>query len=240
MVRITDVNQKYAGAEPKFSGVLASSEVISTLNWYAQNKVNKDSHKYALTYFKKKHKIDISSVIKSEPSTFGFLCRILTNGGLLPNENKIWFEEKQQQILKKVNTPAIEEDDDTSTATTAVINIQDRIRQKAGECIGELEGQIDDMMINSFSSIPEPYGVMHTLNIKAPHASKINAYFLKQKVKYEEVLNTADKLLKEGYSNFTKSEIKKIMLYCDRVIAAGKKIQELSKKTRKPRKKKVD
>jgi len=237
MVRITDVNQKFAGAEPKFSGVLAASEVISTLNWYAQNKVNKDSHKYAISYFKKKHKIDISSVIKSEPSTFGFLCRILTNGGLLPAENKNWFEEKQQLILKKVSTPVVVEEDDTPST---VINIQDRIKLKAGECIGELEGQIDDMILNKFNSIPEPYGVMHTMSIKSPQASKINAYFIKLKVKYEEVLNTTDKMLKEGYSNFSKSEIKKIMLYCDRVIAAGKKIQEISKKTRKPRKKKVD
>jgi len=36
------------------------------------------------------------------------------------------------------------------------------------------------------------------------------------------------------------TEIKKIITYCDRVIAAGKKIQGDSRKTRKPRRKKVD
>ena len=121
-----------------------------------------------------------------------------------------------------------------------VINIQERIRQKAGECIGELEGQIDEMILGDFQVIPEPYGVMHTMGIKSPHASKINAYFEKEKKRYTEILNTTDKLLKEGYSNFSKTEIKKIVAYCDRVITAGKKIQGDSRKTRKPRRKKVD
>jgi len=236
MVRITDVNQKFAGAEPKFSTTLEASEFTQTLNWYAQNKVKKDSQKYAQTFFKKKHKVDISGALKMEPSTFGFLCRIISNGGTLPAEHKTWFEEKEKELLQKAKNVVVIVDDTPSN----VINIQERIKQKASECVGELEGQIDEMILSDFQVIPEPYGIMHTMGIKSPHASKINAYFEKEKKRYSEVLTTTDKLLKEGYSNFNKTEIKKIITYCDRVIAAGKKIQGDSRKTRKPRRKKVD
>ena len=45
--------------------------------------------------------------------------------------------------------------------------------------------------------------------------------------------------LKEGYSNFSKSEIKKLIAYCDLIITDAMKISGESIQTRKPRKRKV-
>ena len=48
-----DANQKFAGAEPKFSTELSQIDLSKALSWYAQNKDSKDSQKYASDFFKK-------------------------------------------------------------------------------------------------------------------------------------------------------------------------------------------
>ena len=79
MARITDANLAFAGHEPKFSVELSAIDMIKTLSWYSQNKDTKDAVKWATEYFKKKLKLDVSSVIKEFPSTFGILFKNISN-----------------------------------------------------------------------------------------------------------------------------------------------------------------
>jgi hypothetical protein len=52
-------------------------------------------------------------------------------------------------------------------------------------------------------------------------------------------LTTDDSDIKEAYSNFTKSQLKKLISYCDQVIVDGMKLAGEAIKTRKPRKRKT-
>jgi len=45
--------------------------------------------------------------------------------------------------------------------------------------------------------------------------------------------------LKEGYSNFSKTEVKKIIAYCDQVILDCQKVSAITTASRKPRKRKA-
>ena len=92
MARITDANMIYAGTEPKFSAELSQLDLMKTLSWYAQNKDTKDAQKWACDFLKKKHKLDVSSVIKNQSPTFGFVCRIVSNGGVLSTKDQLWVE----------------------------------------------------------------------------------------------------------------------------------------------------
>ena len=107
MARITDANLAFVGQEPKFSVELSSIDMIKTLSWYSQNKDTKDAVKWATEYFKKKQKLDVSSVIKTYPSTFGFICRIVLNGGQLCMKDQLWFDGMVSQIKDKLNEPVI-------------------------------------------------------------------------------------------------------------------------------------
>jgi L-cysteine desulfidase len=117
-------------------------------------------------------------------------------------------------------------------------NIQDRIREKASECIGELEGLLDEYIISKFTSNPKPYGIMHTLNIKGVHTNRILEHWKRIRAEYDNALTTEDELIKEGYSNFSKTEIKKIVGFCDSVITDAMKVVSEANKTRKPRQRK--
>jgi hypothetical protein len=134
--------------EPKFTKELTKVELSQTLNWYTQNRDKKAALKYATDYFKKKLKLSAESTLKKEPSTFGFICRIVTNGGQLSPKDVEWFNGEIDRIkseLKK-EKPAVVEEVVESTAP----NIQDRINEKVHDCIGELEGQLDDYIMSEF------------------------------------------------------------------------------------------
>ena len=223
--------------EPKFTKELTKVELSQALNWYTQNRDNKASLKYATDYFKKKLKLSAESTLKKEPSTFGFICRIVTNGGLLSPKDVEWFNGEIARIkseLKK-EKPAVVEEVVESTAP----NIQDRINEKVHDCIGELEGQLDDYIMSEFKDMGSAYGVMHTYEIKGVHANKIIKIYQKKKLHYEEVLDSDDKQFKEGYSNFKRMQLKKIIGYINSVIDDATKIKTASLKNRKPRVRKI-
>jgi hypothetical protein len=237
MARITDANMIYAGAEPKHTGVLTKLRLASTLNWYSQNKASKDAEKYACDYFKKNFKLDASEQVKDQSPTFGFVCRILTNGGQLPEENQKWFDDTVEQIkqgtqTKKVKKVVVKKD------TGPVLNIQDRIRERASECIGELEGQIDELITSKFSADVSPYAMMHSMEIKGVHVRHISEWSKKLRVEFDDVLNTKDAQVKEGWSNLTKPQMKKLIAYCDQVLLDCNKLAGEAVKSRKPRKRK--
>ena len=98
--------------EPKFTKELTKDELSQTLNWYTQNRDKKAALKYATDYFKKKLKLSAESTLKKEPSTFGFICRIVTNGGLLSPKDVEWFNGEIARIksdLKKEKPAVVEE-----------------------------------------------------------------------------------------------------------------------------------
>jgi hypothetical protein len=217
--------------EPKFSGDLSQTQLTQALSWYAQNRDSKDATKYAIEYFKKKLKIQAPDGLKSQPSTFGFICRIVSLGGVLNDSNNTWFND----IIKKLQeeTPV----DKTTTAT--VVSIQDHIKRKASDCIGELEGQIDELITSDFKANVSPYATMTGMDAKGAHTKFIIEHFKTRRVEYDVALTTTDDDVKEAYSNFTKSQLKKLIAYCDQVIVDGMKLAGEAVKTRKPRKRKA-
>jgi hypothetical protein len=216
--------------EPKFSGDLSQTQLTQALSWYAQNRDSKDATKYAIEYFKKKLKIQAPDGLKSQPSTFGFVCRIVSLGGVLNDSNNTWFND----IIKKLQ----EETPVAKTTTAIVVSIQDHIKRKASDCIGELEGQIDEMITSDFKTNVSPYATMTGMDAKGAHTKFIIEHFKTRRVEYDVALTTDDADLKEAYSNFTKPQLKKLIAYCDQVIVDGMKIAGEAVKTRKPRKRK--
>jgi hypothetical protein len=237
MARITDANMIYAGTEPKFTAEVSQIDLMKSLSWYAQNKDSKDAYKWACDFLKKKHKLDVSSVIKNQSPTFGFVCRIVSNGGVLSTKDQVWLDgeiENLKHSLKNRKQPVVVDE-----PKVVVPNIQDRIREKASECIGELEGQLDDLILSKFSTEVSPYAVMHTLEIKGVHTKHISDWFKTKRIEFDDVLHTTDAELKEGYSNFSKPQLKKLIAWCDQVILDCGKIAGEAVKSRKPRKRKT-
>ena len=238
MTRILDAYAIFEGEEPIFSTELTKIDMVKTLNWYCQNKVSKDAEKYILTYFKKNHKLNLEAEeLKSCSTTFGYICRIITNGGILNSTNQMWFDEKVQEIKKSISTKKVAPVNVVAVKSN-VISIQDRMAEKISIVAGELEGSVDDYVLNDFNKTPSPYSIMSD-TIKAMHSPKIVTIFKKHRDEIELAIASDDEQLKEGYSHRSKSQLKKLAAYYNLIISDAIKLSEESKQGRKPRKTKA-
>lgn len=229
-----EIEEKMTGAEPKFTNKeLSNGEMVQALNWYAANRDVKQSLKYAQDYFKKNKKSVSQQAIASQVTTFGFLCRLKTNGANFSESQEYSFNRYISYIDNHVEVKIDEEKPKTN-----VITIQDRIDEKVREVIGDIEGLLDDFIIGEYKKVFSPYAVMQD-RVKAIHANRIMQFYKKKRQEYDAVLNSTDKDIKEGYSNFNRTQLKKIVAICDQVITDCMKISGESKQTRKPRKRKV-
>jgi hypothetical protein len=236
MARVLDVNELFTGSEPKLQKELSNAELSSALSWYSQNKSKKDSTKYAVDYFKKKLKIKIDpSIVKSVASTFGFVCRMVTNGATLSSKDAEWFAKEIEEVKKlQSNVKTVVVDVDKTKP-----NIQDRIKEKSSMCIGELEGMVDEFYLSDFSKEMSPIALMQNMEIKSVHSRFIVDWAKRKRGEFDTVLNTDDKEVKEAYSNFKKIGLKRMISFFDQVILDCGKINTTSAVTRKPRKRKV-
>ena len=105
------------------------------------------------------------------------------------------------------------------------------MKEKVSEIAGDLEGAIDDYILSNFAKIPSPYGVMHG-RVKGKHAKMLVPIFEKRRDEFQEVLDTEDKDLKEGYSNFSRVELKKLVSFCNLIIEDAMKLGNESKKVK--------
>ena len=229
-----EIQEKVSGAEPKFQGKeLSNIEMVQALNWYANNRDNKTSLKYANDYFKKMKKEVSQSAIASAVATFGFLCRLKTNGAI--------FSESHEQSFKKYidyieNYVEIREEEQRPKVN--VITIQDRILEKTRDVIGELEGAFDEYILSKYTKTFNPLAIMDG-KVKAIHAVKIIEFYKKRRQEFSYLIITTETDLLEGYSNFNKTQMKKLIAVCDNIIRDCVTISDEAKVTRKPRKRKA-
>lgn len=222
-----------SGGEPTFTAdSISKIGIIRALNWYSTNRDAKASIKYVTEYFKK-NKLKLNTdALESQVHTFGWVCRIVSRGAVLSKENRQWFDERVKLCTLTKEKATVD------APVSNVISIQDRIKQKTDEIAGELEGSIDDYILSEFKKIPSPHSIMQD-KIKPVHASRIVDAFKKSRTEIYDALSSDDDQLKEGYSNFTKLQLKKLLAYYDLIINDAIKLSDEVKQTRKPRKRKV-
>ncbi len=216
---------------PNYVKIESQSDIASVLNWYNANKDAKASAKYIAEYAKKnkiKGKLDTS---KSFQVT-GFLCRIISRGTIVTDELAQQTKEKVIELMSKDDKDEVEDDLDVY-----IVSIQDRMKEKVSEIAGDLEGAIDDYILSKFAKIPSPYGVMHG-RVKGKHAKLLVPIFEKRRDEFQEVLDTEDKELKEGYSNFSRVELKKLVSFCNLIIEDAMKLGNEAKAVKKPKRRK--
>ena len=80
-------------AEPKYEKLESQSDIAAALNWYNSNKDSKTAAKY-ITEFAKKNKLKGRVNTGKSYTTTGYLCRMITNGTVFPDDVK-------QDILKR-------------------------------------------------------------------------------------------------------------------------------------------
>ena len=215
--------------EPKFVGTMSKLDMMNALNWYHQNFENKDAQRFVEEYIKRNKLTGRLDTSKSY-LTMGWLCRIVTNGNDIGESGNKTLRLNLPQIITIEKSAVI----DSAAPAVPTISIQDRLREKIAEIAGELDGAVDEYITSDYKTQKSPFAIMKD-TAKGVHAHRLVDIFRKHRIEFDNVLNTTDNQVKEGYSNFTKPQLKKVIAYYDQIIMDALKIAGEAKESRKPR-----
>lgn len=235
------VNQLLNIEEPTYPGLpteLSSHDIALSLNWYSQNRDKEQSHKYLAEYCKSK-KIKVSQrQLEMQVPTLGFVCRMLTRGAILDAKSQEWLGTRLKH-MSLVRDKLFNEQQETHTPVPVVkpVTIQDRLKAKSSQCIGALEGLVDEFILSDFKTQPNFLSVLRAHEIKVPHGATIINFFKKNRDEFKLAHDGTDNVLNEGYSNYTVPQLKKMENLYDQIISDVLTVmgesKVLKKKTRK-------
>ena len=256
-LHIRSADTKYLGDEPTWKFQPESERRVSRLanafNWYNYYLGKKEVKEFVADWLDrhedKNAKAFRSIPEQSIPSTMGWLCRMNTMGLDLTEHELLYIENSVSELLsknkpaKKLSAQAQASADAKAEqqAETVRITIQDRLREKVSECAGEIDGMFDDFITAGakMSADYKPITLIRGMNIAPQMVNTIAEDWKKRVAEFEEVLEGKDAQLVEGYSPWTKIQIKNFVKFAEQVIADCGNYVQIKKVERKPRAKKA-
>jgi hypothetical protein len=230
-------DEKFMGPEPTLAEDCTDSDLAKAFNWYNYCCDNNQAKEFVIEYLRKikydKNEIKKFGRAKINNST-GWMARILTNGGHLPEG----YGERMGAAIKAAIASVEPEVDNEPVVVKNVVSIQDRINNKASELIGELEEQIDILIVNGTNSFNAGNWFRNN-NVKPQIASKIAAHYRPLYIELYDAFEGKDKELKEAYRHLKKLQLKNYVEFVRSILASAEARSITERASRKPRKKKV-
>ena len=239
-----DADAKYFGPEPEFnSDNINKLNLGEALTWYHHFYDKKDAKEFIAQYLDFTGKIVEAKALRrvsdsNVTTTYGFVARCVLRGyndentiNKLSSEiERLLTEDKEEVVAEEVTT------------TTVVIkpNIQDRMREKALEAGGELEGQWDEYFLGGCKkeSNINPVSVLTQHNVLPQHINILTSAWQRKLDEYTELQIGKDEQLNEAYSYLGKVQVRNIIGVIDKVISDLNSYVNIKKAGRKPRAKK--
>lgn len=225
-------------AQPTDNRISALSKAFS---WYNYFYGKKDARDMIVNYLESQDRKADVRTLKSIPDssirlTTGWLCRMKMVGLQLDDHEEIKLDVLLKEILASKQT--VEAEADVAVEGPAKPNIQDRLREKVGECAAELDAMFDEFMLagSKMSADYKPIMVIRGMNVVPQMISEISNRWKRKLVEFEEAVEGRDPLLVEAYSYLTKIQLRNCVKFCEAVINDCGAYVQIKKVERKPRK----
>ena len=237
---------KYVGHEPEWRVQPTSNRTSSLSNafgWYNYFYGKKDAKDFIGAYLDAHERGKDARRIRTLPDsqirlTTGWLCRMVTRGLELSESEQIKLDNLIAELLTVKQDDAVEK---TEEAKPTGPTIQDRLREKASECAGEIEGLFDDFVTAGarMSAQFQPITIIRGHNVAPQLISQIQQIWKHHLVELEAAVAGKDPQLVEGYSFLTKNQLKQMVKFAEQVITDCNNYVQIKKVERKPRAKKA-
>ena len=137
----------------------------------------------------------------------------------------------------------VDPEEEVKVESQVTYNIQDRIKEQAGQMSEEIDYAIDSFILDPNNFDPKAVKIVNLLRgkgAKGPHARYIKTYFQKGAAELAELSSgNADEQLREAYKHLPRKNVKKLIEFYDSVLAACDQIAAEAKILKKPRAKKI-
>jgi len=233
------------GMEPTWQTQPADNRVSAlsrAFSWYNYFYGKKDARDMIVAYLEAHdRKADVRTLKRIPDSsirlTTGWLCRMTLVGLELNDHEQIQLDSLLKEVLESKQDDVVEEAPPVED-TVSKITIQDRLREKVGECAGELEGLFDEFLDNGakMSADFKPISIIRSKNVAPQMIGTIADIWKRRQTEFEEVIAGKDPQLVEGYSHLGKVQLRNVLKFCETVINDCGAYVQIKKVERKPRK----
>lgn len=222
------------GTEPCVTIDRYTTELNTALYWYSEHCDEKKRRKYAIEHFAKKDKkaevLALNKATDFEIRQIGIICRLIAREQHVSDVHLSWLDKTVKELIEKYSITKVEE----KKKTAVVINIQDRIDESAKKYAAEIDYEIDQFVINKSSDF-DAKNFLLANSISAPVAKRIGEFYQPMIKEIAEAIAGDDDQLVEGYSNFTKRELKKYLQFLESIVQDCQQQVQTAKATRAPR-----
>jgi hypothetical protein len=227
------------GSEPKARdwNEAPRGELMRVFNWYSYEKDRKEAHGYVRSWLKKEDskkvaawdRIDLNLFVP----TYGWVARMIQQGSTMPAS---YVERMLDHIEYCIINTETEVKVDVQPATNKK-SIQDSMAEKQAEFLGEVEGEIDNFIVNAYRdtgySLYKYCQGHHTANQYM--AAVIT---LCERRLAELALIGKDEQVTEAYTHLGKRDIKAYQTFLNQLVDDAAKYASFKKANRKIRVKK--
>jgi hypothetical protein len=228
------------GDEPSVSTDNYKEQLLRALNWYNANRDEKEYRQYAEYYVKHTptlvgYAYAVAKAPFEEIRAIGAIGRLVRRGQHVAIEDNVRILERLEAIQKKYGKRPKQV---KPVATKAVVSVQDRMNEAARLHCAEVDAAIDEFAVNKISDFSlKSYLV--TNNVSGPVAKKIGEFYAPLAQELADAVAGKDAQLKDGYSNFSKTHLKRFAAFVKQLVADCSQQVVTSKVARAPRAKKV-
>lgn len=234
------VNLKYLGEEPVFKqgAALSMAEKARAYAWYGSMAELDDAREWLSDYLSTQARKEDVRRLKTVPdSLFPYTCawigRMATRGVPVDEQTRLFFERRLREALESRATDDKKEDRPAAEKP----NIQERIRDRVNDLIGDLEEVMDQHLRGEITEF-DAYEFCQKAEIPAQHTTKMAAYYSGQYEELELAIEGSDPQVKEGYSRYSKKWLRARLEFIEKMMADLLRYSGNAKKLRAPRKKK--
>jgi len=221
--------------EPTLNPLDYTASLMRALNYYNSAFDNKDKRKWFMSYVGKNTK-EFDSLSDFEFRSVGTLIRMKQRGQPLQTKDEEFIDariEELRRLAKEDKTYSSIKGEPKVKEEKPVVSIQDRIADAASTHIGEINGLIDEFVMND---VDIDVGAYLKANEVSPQVSKlIPKAFASTILELEEALEGSDKQLVEGYSHIKKVKLKRLIAQLKSIEDACQQQVVTAKAARKPR-----
>jgi hypothetical protein len=238
---------KYTGPEPEWKIQPDSENRVSSLSrafgWYHYSFGKKEAKELLLDYLIRTDRQAEAKLFGRVPEqavncTIGWVSRMNLRGlELLKDEqNKLEAHIADLITIVKSSKEVVE----VVEETLGKPNIQDRLREKATEVAGELEGLLDTLISEGvkITADHKPINVLRGMNISPQYISVVRDSWQRHRDEFAAAMEGKDSQLVEAYNHFGKIQLRNLVKFAEQVLSDCDSYVQIKKVERKPRKKK--
>ena len=217
-----------------------TSRLSKAFSWYNYFYGKKDARDMIVNYLEAHDRKADVRLLRGIPDsairlTTGWLCRMSMVGLELLDAEQLKLENQLSEILHSKQNEVSEVVEESAASKP---NIQDRLREKASECNGELDGMFDEFMLSGAKMTADfkPVTIMRGLNVAPQMISQILDNWKRKLSEFEAVVEGKDAQLVEAYSYLSKIQLRNVIKFCEAVVNDCGAYVQIKKVERKPRK----